>query len=175
MSDLETALSEAHRLHDDLRAGKLSAYLDLHRILAAYGLHAVDLGTSYVALRGLWRDGILREAACAFEELKRGDRNQYAEVVKTLAIVGAAPEDIGTSHDELRSLRRKASVIAAQECRERLSGGDALAYDELLDHLALLDADPETLGLTLQDMRDARAAAMRARGLSDAPPPRSAA
>lgn len=153
MSDLQTALADAHRLHDELRAGKLSAYLDLHRVLAAHGLHAVDLGTSYAALRRSWRDIVLNEAKAAFEELKRGDRNQYAQVVKTLAIVGEAPEAIGTTAEELRALWRKAAFVAVRGAADRLREGDRLAYDEVLDHLAILDADPETLGLTLSDMR----------------------
>jgi len=155
MTDPDTVLAHAHRLHADLRAGKMSAYLDLHRVLAANGLHAVDLGTTHAALRRLWREGILAEAASAFEELKRGDRNQYAQVVKTLAVVAETPEAIGTTAEELRSLWKKAAFIAARGAADRLRDGDRLAYDEVLDHLAILDADPETLGLTLEDMRAA--------------------
>lgn len=153
MHDLETALTDAHRLLDELRGGKISAYLDLHRVLATHRLHPTDVGTTTTALRGLWRACVLAEAKIAFEELKRGDRNQYAEVVKTLAIVAETPEAIGTTHDELRSLWKKAAFTVAREAAERLRGGDRLAYDEVLDHLAILDADPETLGLTLSDMR----------------------
>lgn len=155
MPDHETALPAARRLLSELRGGKLSAYLDLHRVLATHRLRAADLGTTDAALRGHWRGIILDEAKAAFEELKRGDRSQYATVVKTLAVIAETPEAIGTTADELRSLWRKASFIAARDAAERLREGDRLAYDEVLDHLAILDADPETLGLTLQDMRAA--------------------
>lgn len=171
MSESHDALAHSQRLLSQLRAGKLGSYLEIHRVMVTAGLHARDLGTTDESLRALWRDGILAEARIALDELKRGDRNQYLEVVKTLALIGAGPEAIGSSHEELRALWRKAAFIAARECLERLRDGEFLAYEELLDHLAFLDADPEVLGATIDDMRRLRETAMRAQGLLRVAPP----
>ena len=171
MSESHDALAHSQRLLSQLRSGKLGAYLEIHRVMVAAGLHARDLGTTDETLRALWRDGILAEARAALDELKRGDRNQYLEVVKTLALIGSGPEAIGSSHEELRALWRKAAFIAARECLARLREGEFLAYEELFDHLAFLDADPEVLGATIDDMRRLRETAMRTQGLLRVAPP----
>src|SRR5688572_15007162 len=130
MSDTHEALAHSHRLLEKLRSGALGAYLEIHRVMVASGLRASDLGTTDAALRTLWRDGILAEAKAALEALKLGDRNQYLQIVKTLALIGAGPESIGSSPDELRALWRKAAFIAARDCLDRLREGEFLAYEE---------------------------------------------